>query len=261
MSGDHAQDPTDGARADDSLGASQHERTPANMSATDAPALSWWSPENPGAPHTQEELATSLYGRAPHVDMVADMVADMDEAPRSPGTRALHGFLDGIRTHWLTIVNSLLGALLGVALLTPLGYAFGLTGVSDGIFHAYRFICGQTPSHSFYIAGYQACLCTRCMAIYGSMFIAGLTLALFRSAQVRPLNWKFWLLAMIPMALDGGTQLFGWRESSVFLRLLTGTIFGLGTAWFLFPQIEAAARDARPLPAMPVAAPSPPSRG
>jgi uncharacterized membrane protein len=246
MSGDHAQDPTDGARADDSLDASQHERTP----ATEAPALSWWPPENPGAPRTQEELATSLYGRAPH--------GDMDVAPRSSGARALHGFLDGIRTHWLTIVNSLLGALLGVALLTPLGYAFGLTGLSDGIFHAYRFICGQTPSHSFYIAGYQACLCTRCMAIYGSMLIAGLTLALFRNAQLRPLNWKFWLLAMIPMALDGGTQLFGWRESNVFLRLLTGAIFGLGTAWFLFPQIEAAARDARPMPAMPV--PSPPSK-
>ena len=245
MSGDHQQDCTNDIRADASLDISQHD----HPSATDTPALSWWSPENPGAPHTQEELATSLYGHAP----------PLVPEPRThnAGARALHGFLDGIRTHWLTIVNSILGALLGVALLAPLGYAFGLTGLSDGIFHAYRFICGQTPSHSFYIAGYQACLCTRCMAIYGSMLIAGLTLALFRSAQIRPLNWKFWLLAMVPMALDGGTQLFGWRESNVFLRLLTGAIFGLGTAWFLFPQIEAAARDARPMPA---AAPSPPSR-
>lgn len=252
MSGDHAQDPTNGARAEDSLDASQHERTPANTPAAEVPALSWWSPDNPGAPRTQEELAASLYGHAP----------PLIREPRTPNAsaRALHRFLDGVRAHWLTIVNSLLGALLGVALLTPFGYAFGLTGLSDGIFHAYRFICGQTPSHSFYIAGYQVCLCTRCMAIYGSMLIAGLTLALFRSAQLRPLNWKFWLLAMVPMALDGGTQLFGWRESNVFLRLLTGAIFGLGTAWFLFPQIEDAARDARPMPAMPVTAPSPPSR-
>ena len=245
MSGDHEQSSTNDIRADASLDISQHD----HPAATDTPALSWWSPENPGAPRTQEELATSLYGYAP----------PLVPEPRThnAGARALHGFLDGIRTHWLTIVNSILGALLGVALLAPLGYAFGLTGLSDGIFHAYRFICGQTPSHSFYIAGYQACLCTRCMAIYGSMLIAGLTFLLFRSAQIRPLNWKFWLLAMVPMALDGGTQLFGWRESNVFLRLLTGAIFGLGTAWFLFPQIEAAARDARPMPA---AAPSAPSR-
>jgi len=245
MSGDHEQASTDDTRADASLDSSQQDSTP----PTGAPTLSWWSPENPGAPRTQEELAASLYGHAP------SLVTEL----RTPnaGARALHGFLDGIRTHWLTIVNSLLGALLGVALLAPLGYAFGLTGLSDGILHVYRFICGQTPSHSFYLAGYQTCLCTRCMAIYGSMLIAGLTLTLFRSAQIRPLNWKFWLLAMVPMALDGGTQLFGWRESNVFLRLLTGAIFGLGTAWFLFPQIEAAARDGH---AMPVAAPSPPSR-
>jgi uncharacterized membrane protein len=215
------------------------------------PALSWWSPENPGAPRTDEELASSLYGRAPRLDEIGH---------RSSGSRGLHTALDGIRAHWLTIVNSLLGALVGVALLTPLGYAFGLTGLSDGVFHVYRFICGQTPSHSFYIAGYQACLCTRCMAIYGSMLLAGLALALFRSAPIRPLNWKFWLLAMIPMALDGGTQLFGWRESNLVLRLLTGAIFGLGTAWFLFPQIEAAARDALPA-ATPALAPQAPSKG
>jgi uncharacterized membrane protein len=237
MPGDHEQDSPNDHHADAALDISQRD----HASATETPGLSWWSPENPGAPHTKEELATSLYGHAP----------PLIPEPRTPnaGARALHGFLDGIRTHWLTIVNSFLGALLGVALLAPLGYAFGLTGLSDGIFHAYRFICGQTPSHSFYIAGYQVCLCTRCMAIYGSMLIAGLTLALYRSALVRPLNWKFWILAMIPMALDGGTQLFGWRESNVFLRLLTGAIFGLGTAWFLFPQIEAAARDEQPTPA------------
>jgi uncharacterized membrane protein len=237
MSGDHEHNFADDARVDASPGSSQSDSTP----PSDLPALSWWSPENPGAPRTQEELATSLYGHAP----------PLIPEPRAPnaGARALHGFLDGIRAHWLTIVNTFLGALLGVALLAPLGYAFGLTGLSDGIFHAYRFICGQTPSHSFYIAGYQVCLCTRCMAIYGSMLIAGLTLAFYRSAQIRALNWKFWLLAMIPMALDGGTQLFGWRESNVFLRLLTGVIFGLGTAWFLFPQIEAAARDEQATPA------------
>lgn len=234
MSGAHERESANEPHADDPVKARQDEQP----SAGELPTLSWWSPENPGAPRTHEELATSLYGRAPYLDGQTDA--------RSAAARGLHAFLDGIRTHWLTIVNSLLGALLGVALLTPLGYAFGLTGLSDGVFHAYRFICGQTPSHSFYIAGYQACLCTRCMAIYGSMLIAGLTLALFRSAQVRPLNWKFWLLAMVPMALDGGTQLFGWRESNLFLRLLTGAIFGLGTAWFLFPQIEAASRDERP---------------
>jgi uncharacterized membrane protein len=158
--------------------------------------------------------------------------------------------LYAIRRHWLAGINVLLGSLIGVAILTPVGYALGLTAASDAVFHAYRFICGQTPSHTFYVFGYQMCLCTRCLAIYSSLLAAGLLLALTRHTQrIRALAWPFWLLAMVPMALDGGTQLIGLRESNIWLRLLTGAIFGFATAWFLFPQIDEASRDAEPAPA------------
>lgn len=165
---------------------------------------------------------------------------------RAIGDATLHA----IRRHWLAGVNVLLGTLIGVAVLTPISYALGLTGPSDFVFHAYRFMCGQTPSHTFYIAGYQMCLCTRCLAIYSSLLTGGVLLALLRHAQtlqIRGLSWKFWLLAMAPMALDGGTQLFGLRESNLALRLLTGALFGLATAWFLFPQIEEASREPAPV--------------
>src|SRR5579871_1679344 len=145
--------------------------------------------------------------------------------------------LHAIRRHWLAGVNVLLGTLIGVAVLTPIGYALGLAGPSEFVFHAYRFICGQTPSHTFYIAGYQMCLCTRCLAIYTSLLTGGILLALLRHSQTRQLHglsWKYWLLAMVPMALDGGTQLVGLRESNLAFRLLTGALFGLATAWFLF---------------------------
>jgi uncharacterized membrane protein len=139
------------------------------------------------------------------------------------------------------MVNILIGGVIGLALLAPLGYALGLTGVSSSIFDAYRVLCAQTPSHSFYIFGYQVCLCSRCLAIYSSVLLGGILLALVRGRRhVRALDWRFWVLAMLPMALDGGTQLFGWRESNLGLRLLTGLIFGLATAWFLLPQIEQA---------------------
>jgi uncharacterized membrane protein len=177
----------------------------------------------------------------------------LDELETSPRTRLIalaDSVLYAIRRHWLAGVNALLVTLIGLAVLTPVGYAAGLTGASDAVFHAYRFICGQTPSHSFYIFGYQMCLCTRCLAIYSSLLTGGILLALLRQSRHIPsLSWKFWLLAMVPMALDGGTQLVGWRESNLALRLLTGAIFGLATAWFLFPQIEDASRDALPAPA------------
>jgi uncharacterized membrane protein len=156
-------------------------------------------------------------------------------------TRLVDGVLTPIQRHWLGILNSVLGLFIGVSALTPLGYAVGLSGPSEAIFRFYRVFCGQTPSHSFYIAGYQMCLCSRCLAIYSTLLTAGLLLAMFRYSplgRVRPITWKWWLLGMVPMALDGGTQLFGWHESNVYLRLLTGFIFGLATAWFVLPQIE-----------------------
>jgi predicted MFS family arabinose efflux permease len=40
------------------------------------------------------------------------------------------------------------------------------------------------------------------------------------------------------MALDGFTQLFGWRESTWELRVVTGSLFALAVAWFVFPRLQ-----------------------
>jgi uncharacterized membrane protein len=156
-------------------------------------------------------------------------------------TGGVDATLEALRRHWLAIVNGTLIAFIGLAVLAPIGYTFGLTGPSSAVFNAYRLVCAQTPSHSLYIGGYQMCLCSRCLAIYSSVLLGGVLLALIRGRRVvHALNWRFWVLAMVPMAFDGGTQLFGWRESNLALRLLTGSIFGLATAWFMLPQVEQA---------------------
>ncbi len=159
-------------------------------------------------------------------------------------SHSLEWTLENIREHWLFIVNGALAAFVGLALLAPVGYALGLTGPASAVFSAYHLACAQTPSHSFFIFGYQTCLCSRCLAIYTSILIAGVALALVRNHRlIRSIPWYVWVLAMLPMALDGFTQLFGLRESNLVLRLFTGGLFGAATAWFLFPQIEKAASD------------------
>lgn len=179
--------------------------------------------------------------------------ADMEYVLAGIGPRrqafnsALVHFADGVsewlRKHWLALVNGALATWIGVAVAAPIGYALGFTGPSSAVFHIYRFACDQIPSHSFFIGGYQICLCSRCLAIYSSILIAGLALNFLRQRRtIQAISWWMWLLAILPMALDGGTQFFGWRESTVWLRLLTGIIFGIGTAWFTLPQLEASAR-------------------
>jgi len=159
----------------------------------------------------------------------------------SPYFERILGFF---HDHWLAIINTVLATFIGIALVTPLAFAAGLTGPASGVFDVFRVFCAQTPSHSFFIAGYQTCLCSRCLAIYTSILLAGVAVAFLRkNRHLRALPWYVWLLGMIPMALDGFTQLFGLRESNLALRLLTGVIFGVTTAWFLLPQIEEAANQ------------------
>lgn len=140
--------------------------------------------------------------------------------------------------HWLSLIAGALALLLAGTLVTPLLYAAGWPQIGGALFATYHLICAQVPSHSYFLLGYQLAMCARNLAIYGSLF-AGSLLFRWARAWLHALDWRLWLVTMLPMALDGGTQLFGWHESNWELRTLTGMIFGLGVCWFILPRIQA----------------------
>lgn len=208
---------------------------------------------SPTPDDVQRDAFAAQSGYSPSSDMNPAEARSLLAATRRNGvtylTRGLEHTLEFIRDHWLALINTLLGVFIGISLLTPVAFAAGLTGPASAVFNTYRVFCAQTPSHSFFIGGYQTCLCARCLAIYTSILLAGVVISFVRNNRLlRALPWYVWLLGMIPMALDGFTQLFGLRESNLALRLLTGAIFGLATAWFLLPQIEEAATQEQPAP-------------
>jgi len=105
--------------------------------------------------------------------------------------------------------------------------------------------------------GYKMALCERDMAIYTGIFLFGLTYAATKR-RLKPLHWIFWILIGIaPIALDGFSQLFSqmnwpflasilpYRESTPLLRVLTGALFGIATAWFAFPYMEESFNETR----------------
>lgn len=105
--------------------------------------------------------------------------------------------------------------------------------------------------------GYKIALCERDVSIYLALLSFGLLFAL-TGRRLPPLHWALWLLiGLMPIGLDGFSQLFsqfnwGWlssllpyRESTPFLRVLTGALFGFTTAWFAFPAMEANMRETR----------------
>jgi uncharacterized membrane protein len=105
--------------------------------------------------------------------------------------------------------------------------------------------------------GYKMALCERDIAIYGAIFFFGVLYAV-TGRRIKPLHWVWWvLIGMGPIGLDGFSQLFSqmnwqwlaslipYRESTPFLRVLTGGLFGLTTAWFAYPYMEESMAETR----------------
>jgi uncharacterized membrane protein len=109
------------------------------------------------------------------------------------------------------------------------------------------------------VLGYKVAFCERDVAIWGAMALFGLIFAVTRR-KLPKLHWILWILVgMGPIGVDGFSQLLSqipntfiqsilpYRESTPFLRVVTGFLFGITTAWFMFPMIEESMADTRRL--------------
>lgn len=201
----------------------------------------------------------------------------------SPRMRAFIHAVDNLVAvlahHWLFSVNLFLFLFSGLPFLAPVLMHYGFEAPARLIYTAYSFTCHQLAYRTWFLFGAQSsysvdqlqqylgvtrsaldvffwrdllgnpqlgfkmAYCERDAAIYSSMFVAGLLYALFRG-RIRPLNWRWYvLLALLPMLLDGGTQLVMLRESTPLLRAITGILFGALSVWLIYPYVEEAMRD------------------
>jgi uncharacterized membrane protein len=188
--------------------------------------------------------------------------------------------------HWLALVNVALAIYIGLPFLAPVLNKLGHPFAAQIIYSTYRALCHELPQRSYFLfgekivyslpelvqrvgednlplypwpspfngneqVGYKIALCQRDLAIYGTLLLSGLAFGLVRS-RARPISfWAYFLVGVLPMALDGGSQLVSYvvpglfpggvpRESSWLLRTLTGAMFGWATAWLAFPYLQAA---------------------
>ncbi len=160
---------------------------------------------------------------------------------------ASNRFSDFLLAYWAHVVMIVLGLLVAAAISVPFLSYFGLDSFSKPIFFSLHYVCAQVPSHSFYILGHQLGLCARNFSIYTSMFLTSVVFVLSKKRLVA-LPWWVWVLMIIPMAIDGTTQMFGLRESTWELRLITGTLFGVGSAWFVLTFMQRTIEETTPPP-------------
>lgn len=207
----------------------------------------------------------------------------MSSEPLIGWRRNLVFFLDHLiyswARHWVAVFNVLLAIYIGLPILAPILVASGAPQIGRWIYFIYRPACHQLPERSFFLfgpqasykldelwalglvgeadnplvrqrfigaaeVGYKVALCQRDLALYGSLLVGGLIYGLVRK-RLRPLSLLVFLFCLIPMAVDGGTQLLMFRESTPLLRVFTGVLVGLASVWLLYPRLEEAFFDVR----------------
>ena len=145
--------------------------------------------------------------------------------------------------------------------------AYPKEAVGSEVFESYEDTIGLDPNDQWaarrYIGedgiGYKVGLCQRDVAIYGGILIFGVIFAI-TGRKIKSIPWYVWILVgIVPIALDGFSQIFSqppinlipplnllnYRESTPFLRSLTGFLFGFSTAWFGYPLVEETMVDTR----------------
>ena len=142
-----------------------------------------------------------------------------------------------IARRWIWFLNIVGALFVGLPILAPLLMASGHHTLADLIYRPFGLICHQLPDRSFHIFGYEMAYCERCFAIYAGTLILGLLYGLSNKA-IRPATILECALLSLPMAIDGFTQLFDWRQSTWELRVITGSIFAVAVAWLIFPRLE-----------------------
>jgi len=95
------------------------------------------------------------------------------------------------------------------------------------------YICSQLPGHSLSINGNQLFVEARCTGIYlGILFTL---LWMYWKKEYRNSNIRFsaLMLLILPMALDGTSQLIGLWGGVNWLRVATGLLSGIGIGYLL----------------------------
>ena len=87
---------------------------------------------------------------------------------------------------------------------------------------------------------YKFPVCARDLPLYLAAFFGGIAVYFtkWRDSK-KPPNPLYFIVALIPIALDGGTQFIGLRESTNELRALTGIIAGFVFSFYFIPMLNA----------------------
>lgn len=134
--------------------------------------------------------------------------------------------------------------------LAPVLLHLGFENASGAIYDLYSLFCHQQHWKTIHIFDNQFAWCARDTFIWFSLLV---TAIFVKKTNYKAINWKIFVIYMIPIGLDGGMQtiasIVGFNSGDAFyistnlLRMLTGTIFGVGLGLFLMPTLRDVSGD------------------
>ncbi len=87
--------------------------------------------------------------------------------------------------------------------------------------------------------GYKFPVCARDLAIYAAMLLGAFLLPFVMKVDTKTVPpLRYFIIALIPIGIDGGTQLIGLRTSTNELRIITGVIAGIVIPFYLIPMLN-----------------------
>lgn len=95
-------------------------------------------------------------------------------------------------------------------------------------------ICHQIPERSFFYDGVQLSLCSRCIGLYGAVFLTSLAVVISKGRLTIPLIVA--AVLVLPGALDAIFDFTGVSPTGNFTRLALGVAAGSGFIAFIYPR-------------------------
>ena len=130
--------------------------------------------------------------------------------------------------------------------LPPVFFAAGgmWSDVATVLYQSFHRICHQLDGRSFHILGHQFGVCERCASIYFA-FVTAAAFYPVVADRIRSIlmHKSAVLLSILPMVVDVLLEMSGVHESTVFTRVLTGSLFGIVSSFALIPVAQEGVRE------------------
>jgi len=136
------------------------------------------------------------------------------------------------------IVAATLGAISTAILSASLACTWAVAhGASMRWRMLFRLFCHGMPERCFYVWGVPMPICARCTAIYVGLALAIAAFVLLPRLTERGARLLL-LAAVVPLGVDGLTQLVRLRESTDGLRSATGLVAGIAFGLWAITAVE-----------------------